>query len=119
MNQQQLQQLQQYCKRWHVAKMELFGSVLSEFRTPNERIKVLLKFEEGNAPTLRDRMNMEMELEKLFGINRQVDLFSYAGIKSNIFPLHQENILSEDTALIYPVAPFDAVEPAEASSSEG
>ena len=118
MNQQQLQQLQQYCQRWHIAQMELFGSVLNEFRAPNERIKVLLKFEEGYAPTLRDRMNMEMELEKLFGINRQVDLFSYAGIKSNIIPLHRENILSEDTALIYPVAPFDAVEPAEASPSE-
>ena len=65
--------LQTFCKRHHIKKLALFGSVLrSDFR-PDSDIDVLVEFEPGHTPGLIRLAEMELELSELFD-GRAVDL---------------------------------------------
>ena len=104
LDQKQQEQLKRFCERWNIDQMELFGSILDPFSEPNDRIKVLLKFGPDAAPTLGNRMNMELDLQKIFNLGRQVDLYSHAGIDRNIIPIHRDIILNKSSLQIYPLA---------------
>jgi uncharacterized protein len=65
-------QLDEFCRRNHIAKLSLFGSVLRDDFGPNSDIDVLVEFEEGNTPGFFGLARMEEELSGLFG--RSVDL---------------------------------------------
>jgi predicted nucleotidyltransferase len=61
-----------FCRRHHIQRLSLFGSILtSRFRGESD-IDILVEFEPGNAPTLFDIAGMELELSEKLG--RQVDL---------------------------------------------
>lgn len=60
------------CRKYHVARLALFGSVLGPDFTPNSDVDVLVEFEPGHAPGLKF-INIEMELSSLLG-GRKVDL---------------------------------------------
>jgi uncharacterized protein len=61
-----------FCRRWGVTELDLFGSVLRDDFGPHSDIDVLVSFAPGARPTLADLLCMEAELETLFG--RRVDL---------------------------------------------
>ena len=83
-----------FCKRWQVAELALFGSVLRDDFGPDSDIDVLVAFREGARHTLFDMVRMEEELEALFG--REVDLVSRRGIEQSRNHLRRTAIL--DTA---------------------
>jgi len=60
-----------FCKRHHVRRLALFGSVLREDFRPTSDVDVLVEFEPGCVPGL-DFISMEMELSELLG--HKVDL---------------------------------------------
>lgn len=61
-----------FCKRYHIRKLSLFGSVLrSDFR-PDSDVDVLVEFEPGHSVGLIQMAGMEIELSKL--LKRKVDL---------------------------------------------
>lgn len=64
--------LEGFCRRHHIRRLSLFGSVLREDFGPDSDIDVLVEFEPGHTPGLAF-MRMERELSGLFG-GRQVDL---------------------------------------------
>src|SRR5688572_25023208 len=54
------------CRRHHIVKLSLFGSVLgSDFR-PESDVDVLVEFEEGKAPGYFRFAQIGFELEELF-----------------------------------------------------
>lgn len=62
----------EFCKRNHIRKLALFGSVLTERFRPESDVDVLVEFEPGARVGLFDIARMEIELaEKL---ERKVDL---------------------------------------------
>lgn len=65
-------QLDEFCRRNHIAKLSLFGSVLREDFGPDSDVDVLVEFDEGHAPGFFGLARMEEELSTLFG--RKVDL---------------------------------------------
>jgi uncharacterized protein len=65
-------QLDGFCRRNHIAKLSLFGSVLREDFGPDSDVDVLVEFDEGHVPGFFGLARMEEELSKLFG--RRVDL---------------------------------------------
>jgi predicted nucleotidyltransferase len=65
-------QLDGFCRRNHIAKLSLFGSVLREDFGPDSDVDVLVEFDEGHAPGFFGLARMEEELSTLFG--RKVDL---------------------------------------------
>jgi predicted nucleotidyltransferase len=65
------QRLAEFCRRHHIRKLALFGSVLrSDFR-PDSDVDVLVEFEDGHTPGLAF-FAMEQELSEILG--RRVDL---------------------------------------------
>jgi predicted nucleotidyltransferase len=61
-----------FCKRNHIRKMSLFGSVLRGEERPDSDIDLLVEFEPGHVPGLITLSGMELELTGLLG--RKVDL---------------------------------------------
>ena len=81
-------QLSIFCRRYHVRKMALFGSVLrSDFR-PDSDVDVLVSFEPDARIGFLTLSRMQRELSELF--KRPVDLVPMDGLK----PLIRESVLS-------------------------
>lgn len=66
------QVLTEYCRRHHVRKLSLFGSVGRGDDSPDSDIDVLVEFEHGHVPGFFALAGMETELSALLG--RKVDL---------------------------------------------
>jgi uncharacterized protein len=61
----------EFCKKNHIRKLSLFGSVLRDDFTENSDVDVLVEFEEGKTPGFRFFV-MDEELSEILG--RKVDL---------------------------------------------
>lgn len=61
-----------FCRRWHVTELALFGSVLRQDFRPDSDVDVLVSFSEGTRWSLMDLARMEQELKTILG--REVDL---------------------------------------------
>jgi hypothetical protein len=64
-------ELAAFCRRHHIRRLALFGSVLRDDFTPESDLDVLVEFEAGYIPGLAF-FAIEAELSQLF--NRKVDL---------------------------------------------
>lgn len=80
-----------FCRRNHIQRMALFGSVLRDDFTPDSDVDVLVDFESGQAPGL-EFFSLQDELSGILG--RQVDLCTFKGIESSRNWLLREEILN-------------------------
>jgi uncharacterized protein len=81
--------LEDFCKRNHIRKLSLFGSVLSDSFGPESDIDILVEFESGHVPGLAF-IRMQDELAGLFG-GRRVDLVTPKFLNPRI----QQRVISE------------------------
>lgn len=65
------EQLTDFCRRHHIRKLSLFGSVLSDNFHADSDVDVLVEFEPDHIPGFAF-FKIELELSKIF--NRKVDL---------------------------------------------
>ena len=63
--------IQEFCRRNHVRRLALFGSVLRSDFGPESDVDVLVEFEDGHVPGL-DFFRLEQELTEIVG--RSVEL---------------------------------------------
>jgi uncharacterized protein len=61
----------EFCRRNHIRKLSLFGSVVRDDFRPDSDVDVLVEFEPGQVPGLRF-FSMQAELSQILG--RPVDL---------------------------------------------
>ncbi len=61
-----------FCRRHHIAKLSLFGSVLRDDFAPESDVDVLVEFEPGHPIGLIRMAGIELRLSALLG--RKVDL---------------------------------------------
>jgi predicted nucleotidyltransferase len=66
------QRLAEFCRRHHIRKLSLFGSVLSDDFRPDSDVDVLVEFEPGHTPGLAI-VDVQDELSDLLG-GRRVDM---------------------------------------------
>ncbi len=66
------EQIAAFCRRHHIRKLSLFGSVLREDFRDDSDVDVLIEFEPGHAVGLIRLAGLERELSQLVG--RKVDL---------------------------------------------
>jgi hypothetical protein len=62
-----------FCKKNHIRKLALFGSVLGADFRPDSDIDVLVEFEEGHVPGFFALAAMQRELSEILG-GREVDM---------------------------------------------
>ncbi|HXF89848.1 MAG TPA: nucleotidyltransferase family protein [Xanthobacteraceae bacterium] len=65
--------LAEFCRRHHIRRLSLFGSVLKGTARPDSDIDLLVEFEPGATPTFFDLADIEAELSALLG-GRRVDV---------------------------------------------
>ncbi len=65
--------LAELCRRRHIRRLSLFGSVLKGIDRPDSDVDLLVEFEPGAVPGLLALAAIEAELSTLLG-GRQVDL---------------------------------------------
>ena len=61
-----------FCRRHHIRRLSLFGSVLREDFHPDSDVDVLVEFESGHTVGLLRMAGLELELSDIVG--RKVDL---------------------------------------------
>ena len=82
----------EFCQRWPVAELALFGSVLRDDFRPDSDIDILVSLLPEPRLTLFKLVQMEEELKLIFG--RDVDLVCKEAIEKSLNYLRRKAILS-------------------------
>lgn len=72
------EQITEFCRRWEITELALFGSVLRDDFRPDSDVDVLVTFAPSADWSLLDHVRMEQELAALLG--REVNLVSRRAI---------------------------------------
>ena len=79
----------EFCRRWQVKELAIFGSALGDDFRPDSDVDVLVVFQDDAKWNLFDHMKAEEELKQIFG--REVDLVEKKAIRN---PFRRHHILS-------------------------
>ena len=79
----------EFCRRWQVKELAIFGSALGDDFRPDSDVDVLVVFQDDAEWDLFDHMKAEEELKQIFG--REVDLVEKKAIRN---PFRRHHILS-------------------------
>ena len=83
------EQISEFCQRWRVRKMSLFGSVIRDDFTPESDVDVLVEFQPGPTPGLNFFGDMPNELSQI--LSRKVDL----NTAQDLSPYFRQEVLDE------------------------
>lgn len=92
------QAIAEFCRRWKVEELSLFGSVLGDEFRPDSDVDVLVVFEDGAPWSYWDWDAMTEQLAAIFG--RPVDLVEK---RSVVNPYRRQHILA-NRRIIHPHA---------------
>jgi predicted nucleotidyltransferase len=79
----------EFCRRWRVKELAIFGSALGDDFLPESDVDVLVVFQDDAKWNLFDHMKAEEELKQIFG--REVDLVEKKAIRN---PFRRHHILN-------------------------
>ena len=82
------EKIDQFCRRHHIQKLSLFGSVLRDDFRPDSDVDVLVEFEPETMVGFMALSRMQRELSELLG--RRVDLVPRNGLK----PVIRDSVLA-------------------------
>jgi predicted nucleotidyltransferase len=74
-------QVAEFCRRWRITQLALFGSVLREDFRPQSDVDVLVSFEPEAHPSLADLLAMEEQLSAMLG--HRVDLITRRSVEAS------------------------------------
>ena len=81
-----------FCRKWKIAELALFGSVLREDFRPDSDVDVLVTFSPDSDWGVDHLLDMQEELEALFG--RAVDLVEKRLVEESRDYIRRKHILS-------------------------
>ncbi len=90
--------LHDFCQRWKVSELAVFGSALHENYKLDSDLDLLISFEKDSQWGFFDLVNMESELGIIF--NKKIDLVEKTAISSSENYLRRKGIL-ENAQIIY------------------
>lgn len=86
------QKIDEFCRKWQITELALFGSAVRDDFRPDSDVDVLVTFAPDVKWTLLDHVEMEDELEVILG--RDVDLVSRHGIERSQNHIRRREILN-------------------------
>jgi predicted nucleotidyltransferase len=89
--------LADFCRRWHITELALFGSVLRDDFKPTSDIDVLVTFASDAEITLFDFVHMQNELSAI--LDRKVDLVESEAVKRSNNLIRRNAILTSARAI--------------------
>jgi predicted nucleotidyltransferase len=87
-----IDKIDDFCRRWQITELALFGSILRDDFKPDSDIDVLVTFTPDVKWSLLDHIRMEQELKSLFG--REIDLVSKRAIQQSKNWIRRREILT-------------------------
>ncbi len=81
--------IDEFCKKYHIASLALFGSILTQNFGPTSDIDFLVRFEKEHIPTLFGIADMETELTEIVG--RHADLKT----PNELSPYFRDEVLAQ------------------------
>jgi predicted nucleotidyltransferase len=84
--------LAEFCRRWKIRELALFGSVLRDDFHPKSDVDLLVSFNPRAKVSLFDLVRMQNELKEIFG--REVDLVERRAIEKSENYIRRKSILS-------------------------
>ncbi len=75
--------IRDFCTKWRIRELALFGSVLSDRFRPDSDVDVLVSFLPDSGVSLFDMLSMTDELSGVFG--RKVDLIEKEALENPFF----------------------------------
>lgn len=93
------EQIKNFCIKWQVSELALFGSVLRDDFRPDSDIDLLVTFSPDADWSLFDHIQMQQELTTM--LQRKVDLVSKRAIARSQNQIRRQEILST-AQVIYP-----------------
>ena len=80
-----------FCRRWKITELALFGSVLRADFGPESDVDVLVQFAPDHRWSLLDHVEMQEELKEILG--RDVDLVNRQAIEQSHNHIRRKEIL--------------------------
>ena len=90
--------LADFCRRWRITELAIFGSVLTDQFNEGSDVDVLVTFAPDAQYSFKHLVMMQGELETLF--QRPVDLLTKRAVEDNPNPIRRKAIL-ESAQVIY------------------
>jgi len=84
--------IEDFCQRWKITELALFGSVLRDDFRPDSDVDVLVTFAPEADWSLFDHLDMQEELSTIF--DRKVDLVSRRAIERSANWIRRKAILN-------------------------
>ncbi|MDO9230649.1 MAG: nucleotidyltransferase family protein [Syntrophales bacterium] len=85
-------EIAEFCRRWRIEELSIFGSALREDFSPDSDVDVLVRFSPEASWGLFDLMRMEEELKAIFG--REVDLVERSAVEHSRNYVRRKAILN-------------------------
>jgi uncharacterized protein len=85
------ERIRDFCQRWEITELSLFGSVLREDFGPDSDVDVLVTFAAGTRWSLMDLVRMEEELQEI--LSRRVDLVERRAVEQSENYIRRRRIL--------------------------
>jgi predicted nucleotidyltransferase len=90
--------IQQFCRRWKIRELALFGSVLRPDFRPDSDIDILVTFHDDADWGLLDHVQMQQELATL--LHRPIDLVTRRALERSPNWVRREAILNTAQVII-------------------
>ncbi len=90
--------IREFCRKWNVGELCLYGSILRSDFGPESDIDVLVKFEPDHTPGLLGIVRMEQEMAEMLG--RKVDLVTRNAVEKSRNHIRRKAIL-ESLRVLY------------------
>lgn len=89
--------LSQFCQRWRIVELALFGSALRDDFGPDSDVDLLATFADDAGWSLLDHIRMQQDLATL--LRRPVDLVSRRALERSTNPLRRREILDKSRTI--------------------
>ena len=89
--------IEEFCQRWRIVELALFGSVLREDFAPRSDVDVMVRFASDVRYGLFDLARIQEELEVILG--RKVDLVERRAVERSQNYIRRQHILSHAETL--------------------
>ena len=87
-----MDKIAEFCRRWQIKELALFGSVLRDDSRPDSDIDLLVTFAPDHPWSLMDHVRMQDELGEVLG--REIDLITRSSVEKSENPWRRHDILT-------------------------
>ena len=92
-----MERIADFCRRWKITRLEVFGSALRDDFAPDSDIDLLVTFASDAQWSLFAHVRMEDELKSI--LDRDVDVVTRRGLEHSLNPIRRKTIIDSAEAV--------------------